>query len=137
MAVYKRGYQRYDGPLVGQWQRLLAFPRFAWRRLLGQRLVIIALMLSIIPNVVAATFIYLGNHQELWRGLGMRDAARLLDVNGNFFLIFTNTQALFAIVVAALTGPGLIAPDLANGGLPLYFSRPLTRRDYVVARMIV
>ena len=29
--------------------------------------------------------------------------------------------------LAALAGPGLIAPDLANNALPLYFSRPLTR----------
>jgi ABC-2 type transport system permease protein len=137
MAVYKRGYQRYTGPVTGEWTRLLAFPRFAWRRLLGQRLVIIALMISILPVIVAATFIYLGNHQELWRGLRMGEEARLLDPNGSFFLIFTNAQAALAVMVAALTGPGLIAPDLANGGLPLYFSRPLTRRDYVLARLIV
>lgn len=137
MAVYKRGYQRYTGPLTGEWTRLLAYPRFAWQRLLAQRLVIIALMLSVLPILVAATFIYLGSHQELWRGMGMGDAARLLEVNGLFFLVFTNVQAGFAVVVAALTGPGLIAPDLANGGLPLYFSRPLTRRDYVLSRMLV
>ena len=137
MAVYKRGYQRYTGPVTGHGTRLLAFPRFAWRRLLGQRLVIVAIMLSILPVLLAALFIYLGNHQELWRGLGMGDAARLLDVNGTFFLLLTNSQATFAVIVAALTGPGLIAPDLANGGLPLYFSRPLTRRDYVLARLIV
>ena len=137
MAVYKRGYQRYGGPLTGHWTRLLAFPRFAWRRLIGQRLVIIALMVSIIPVLVAATFIYLANHQELWQGLGMTGAAELLDINGSFFLIFTNSQAVIAIIVAALTGPGLIAPDLANGALPLYFSRPLTRLDYVLARLIV
>ena len=137
MAVYKRGYQRYTGPVTGHGTRLLAFPRFAWRRLLGQRLVIVAIMLSILPVLLAALFIYLGNHQELWRGLGMGDAARLLDVNGTFFLLLTNSQATFAVIVAALTGPGLIAPDLANGGLPLYFSRPLTRRDYVIARLIV
>lgn len=137
MAVYKRGYQRYNGPLTGHWTRLLAFPRFAWSRLLGQRLVIVALVASIIPVMVAATFIYLSNHLELWRGLGMGEAAELLEINGSFFLIFTNVQAIIAVIVAALTGPGLIAPDLANGGLPLYFSRPLTRRDYVLARLIV
>ena len=36
MAVYKRGYRRYDGPLADRWTRLLAFPRFAWRRLFGR-----------------------------------------------------------------------------------------------------
>ena len=39
--------------------------------------------------------------------------------------------------LGALAGPGLIAPDLANNALPLYFSRPLTRWSYALARMTV
>jgi ABC-2 type transport system permease protein len=31
----------------------------------------------------------------------------------------------------------LIAPDLANGALPLYFSRPMSRAEYVLARLLV
>jgi ABC-2 type transport system permease protein len=44
---------------------------------------------------------------------------------------------VFAIILSAFAGPSLVAPDLANGALPLYFSRPLTRATYVVSRMIV
>ena len=43
----------------------------------------------------------------------------------------------FAVFLAALAGPGLIAPDLANNALPLYFSRPLTRWSYALARLTV
>ena len=46
-------------------------------------------------------------------------------------------QAGFAVFLAALAGPGLIAPDLANNALPLYFSRPLTRWSYALARLTV
>ena len=46
-------------------------------------------------------------------------------------------QAGFAVFLAALAGPGLIAPDLANNALPLYFSRPLTRWTYALARLTV
>ena len=46
-----------------------------------------------------------------------------------------NVQSFFVIFLAALTGPGLIAPDLANNALPLYFSRPLKRLDYAIARL--
>ncbi len=137
MAVYKRGYQRYSGPLTGRWTRLLAFPRFAWRRMMDQRLVLIALMLSMLPVVVAMAMIYVGNRQDLWRGLGMGDAAKMLEINASFFLIWMNAQAAFAVILAALAGPGLVAPDLANGGLSLYFSRPQTPRDYAAARLIV
>ena len=37
MAVYKRGYQRYQGALTSQWSRLMVLPRFAWERLMQQR----------------------------------------------------------------------------------------------------
>jgi ABC-2 type transport system permease protein len=58
-------------------------------------------------------------------------------VDGRFFSIFMYVQAGFAVFLAALAGPGLIAPDLANNALPLYFSRPLTRWSYALARLMV
>jgi ABC-2 type transport system permease protein len=136
MAVYKRGYQRYQGTLTTHWTRVLAFPRFAWRRLAEQRLVAIVLMASFFWPLLCAGFIYLSNHSELWEAIGP-GLARLLEINGNFFLVFINVQSFFAMVLAALAGPGLVAPDLANNALPLYFSRPLSRLDYVVSRLLV
>ncbi len=136
MAVYKRGYQRYRGPLTGHWTRLLALPRFAWDRLLQQRLVVLLLVVSMVWPLLCAVFIYLANHSALWVGMSP-DFAKILEVNGRFFIIFMNVQSVFALLLAALAGPGLIAPDLSNNALPLYFSRPLTRFDYVLAKLMV
>lgn len=136
MAVYKRGYQRYQGALTSRWERLLVLPRFAWHRLLQQRLLLVLFMASLFWPLACAVFIYISNHSELWAGLS-RDVARLLEINGTFFLTFMNVQAVFAVVLSAFAGPSLVAPDLANNALPLYFSRPLSRTDYVLARMAV
>lgn len=136
MAVYKRGYERYRGPLTSHTTRLLAMPQFAWDRLMQQRLVIILIALSMVWPLLCGGFIYLANHLSLFQGFG-GDFRKMIQINGQFFLIFMNTQAVFSVLLAALTGPGLIAPDLANNALPLYFSRPLTRVDYVGARMAV
>lgn len=136
MAVYKRGYQRYRGPLTGHWTRLLALPRFAWERLFQQRLVVVFLVVALVWPLLCAGFIYIANHSELWAGLGP-GAAKFLEINGRFFIVFMNLQAVFAVLLAALAGPGLIAPDLANNALQLYFSRPLSRPDYVLARLLV
>lgn len=137
MAVYKRGYQRYSGPRTGRWTRLMAMPRFAWRRLFEQRLVVIALIVSLFWPAICALFIYVSNHSELWAGLGAGALTDLLNINANFFLVFLGWQATSAMIVAALAGPGLIAPDLSNNALPLYFSRPMTRWEYVLSRLIV
>ena len=39
MAIYRRGYTRYDGELTSHLTRLGVLPKFAWQQLMGQRLV--------------------------------------------------------------------------------------------------
>lgn len=136
MAVYKRGYQRYQGQLTGRFTRLMALPRYAWARLFQQRLLLVVLVASIFWPIACALFIYVSNHAELWQGMAP-GLAKFLEIDGQFFMVFMDSQATFALLLAALTGPGLIAPDLANNALPLYFSRPLSRAEYVLARMMV
>lgn len=136
MAVYKRGYSRYTADLTSRTQRLLAVPRFMWSRLFGQRFVVALFVAALFWPLLCSLFVYVSNHSELWAGFG-RDMARMLEINGKFFLVFMNVQSVFAMILAAMAGPGLIAPDIANNALPLYFSRPLSRVDYVLARFIV
>jgi ABC-2 type transport system permease protein len=136
MAVYRRGYERYRGDLTGRWTRLLVLPRFAWQRLLQQRLVVIILVVSLFWPLACGLFIYLSNHRELLLGFGPDNPA-FFEINNTFFLIFMNTQSVFAVILSAFAGPSLIAPDLSNGALALYFSRPLSRLEYVLARLIV
>jgi ABC-2 type transport system permease protein len=114
----------------------MVLPRYAWRRLYEQRLVLLLTMVSFVWPLLCAGFIYLTNHVELLQGLD-KDFLEFIKVNGRFFSIFMYVQAGFAVFLAALAGPGLIAPDLSNNALPLYFSRPLTRWSYALARLTV
>lgn len=134
MAIYKRGYQRYQGETTSRLTRFLALPRFAWRRLLDQKMILIALIASLFWPLGCAVFIYVANHNELWSSFSS-EVGRFLDINADFFLTFMTAQSTMAVVMASLAGPGLIAPDLTNNALPLYFSRPQSRLDYVLARL--
>lgn len=136
MAVYKRGYSRYTGDLTSRWQRLVAVPRFMWSRLFGQRFVVALFVGALFWPMLCCLFVYVSNHSELWSGFG-RDMMKMLEINGKFFLVFMNVQSIFAMILASMAGPGLIAPDIANNALPLYFSRPQSRVDYVLSRFIV
>jgi len=135
MAVYRRGYQRYQGELTGRWARLLVLPRFAWERLMAQRLVVILFVVATFWPVACAVFVYLSHHTELLQGFGQ--VGNFLKIDSDFFVVFMNAQAVFAIILSAFAGPSLIAPDLANGALSLYFSRPLSRPEYIFSRMLV
>jgi ABC-2 type transport system permease protein len=136
VAVYKRGYRRYDGPLTGRWTRFLVLPRYAWRNLYQQRLVLLLTTVAFIWPLLCAAFVYLTNHVDLLQGLD-QEFLDFIRVDGRFFSIFMYVQGGFAVFLAALAGPGLVAPDLANNALPLYFSRPLTRWSYALARLTV
>jgi len=114
----------------------MVLPRYAWRRQYEQRLVVVLTMAAFIWPLLCAGFIYLTNHVELLQGLEA-EFREFIQVNGRFFSIFMYVQAGCAVFLAALAGPGLVAPDLANNALPLYFSRPLTRWSYALARLTV
>src|SRR3954467_14583980 len=136
MAVYKRGYQRYAGPLSSRWTRFMVLPRYAWRKLYQQRLVLLLTMTAFVWPLLCAGFVYLTNHAELLQGLEPEFRA-FIQVDGRFFSIFMYVQGACAVFLTALAGPGLVAPDLANKALPLYFSRPLRRWTYALARLTV
>src|SRR6187397_1744259 len=136
MGVYKQGYRRYSGPLTGRWTRFTVLPRYAWRRLYQQRLVLMLTVVAFVWPLLCAGFVYVTNHATLMQGLPP-EFRRFIQVDGSFFRIFMYVQAIFAVFLAALAGPGLLAPDLANNALPLYFSRPLTRWSYALARLTV
>ena len=112
----------------------MVLPKFAWRQLASERLMISVLVAAMFWPIACALFVYVANRADLLAGFG--ELPDFLRVDSTFFHIFMGAQSVFAIVLAALVGPGLIAPDLSNGALPLYFSRPLSRTEYVVARMM-
>ena len=48
---------------------------------------------------------------------------------------FLRTETFFAMVLILFTGPNLISQDLRYNALPLYFSRPLRRIDYLLGKL--
>ena len=103
MAIYKRGYQRYRGPLTGHWTRFIVLPRYAWRKLYQQRLVILLTMLAFVWPLLCAGFVYLTNHADLLPGLDA-EFLQFIKVDGRFFSIFMYVQAGFAVFLAAYNG---------------------------------
>jgi ABC-2 type transport system permease protein len=136
MAVYKRGYQRYNGAMTGRLTRLMVLPGYSWRDLLKKRLMVSLLIISMFWPLGCIGFIYFSNHLDLLVNLGPKFKS-FLQIDSRFFLIFMRIQAVFSILIAIFAAPGLIAPDLSNNALQLYFSRPFSRAEYVLSRMIV
>lgn len=136
MAVYKRGYQRYHGPITGRLARIMVLPGYAWRNLFKKRLMVSLLIMSMFWPLFCVAFIYIANNLDMLVSIGP-GLDKFLQIDNRFFLIFMRVQAVFSIVISVFAGPGLVAPDLSNNALQLYFSRPFSRAEYVFSRMMV
>jgi ABC-2 type transport system permease protein len=136
MAVYKRNYQRYEGTLSPARWRFLVLPRYAFAYLFRSRFFTGFFMICFICPLIAAVLIYLRHNISMITAFKL-DVDRLVPIDEKFFLVLLTIQGTLGFILASFVGPGLVAPDLANNALPLYFSRPFSRTEYVLGKMTV
>jgi ABC-2 type transport system permease protein len=136
MAVYRRRYQPADAGWTARGGRLLVFARYATRELLASRSFVAYFTLSFAAPVVGAFIIYL-HYNPLGLKVLQTTVNELLPIDASFFLRFLLIQTALGSLLAAVAGPGLVAPDLANNALALYLARPIRKRDYVAGKLVV
>jgi ABC-2 type transport system permease protein len=136
MAVYRRTYTSYAGPLTPSWSRSLVLFRYSRRKLFRSKFQTGLFVLCFFFPLGCLLTIYLAHNLsflERFGGVG----GSFLSIDNKFFLFYLGVQGVLAFVLTAFTGPGLISPDLANGALPLYFCRPFSRAEYVLGKASV
>lgn len=133
MAVYKRTYKPYDGPLTGERTRFLVLPRYAFQELFESRVLAAFLVLCLVPFLVELTTVYIANSAAA-RALLHIPAPPSDFLQKQFFLVALTIQGFLAFFLTAWVAPVLVSPDLVNGALPLYLSRPLSRAEYVLGK---
>jgi ABC-2 type transport system permease protein len=136
MAVYKRTYKGYSGPLTAAWSRFTILPRYSYARLFQSKFLIIFLVACFFYPLGCAGFIYLSHNLSFLKTFNIQ-AGKLLDIDGRFFITYCVVQGAMAYLLTALVGPSLVSPDLTNNALPLYFCRPFSRAEYVAGKMSV
>jgi ABC-2 type transport system permease protein len=136
MAVYRRSYTAYDGPLTPAWSRFLILPRTSYARLWQSRFLVMFFVACYFYPLGLAAYIYLAHNLALFESLGV-PAARIFTVEPAVFLYYCWVQGALAYILTAFVGPNLVSPDLSNNALPLYLCRPFTRAEYVLGKMSV
>jgi ABC-2 type transport system permease protein len=125
-TIYDIGYRGYDGPRLGRRGAIGAILAAGLRSIFGMgrsaRSKVLpwgAVILAIIPAGVAVAIKVLAN-----------DIVQLYSYDDYLW----QTGALLPIFVAA-QAPELVVNDMRHRVLPLYFSRPISRFDYVAAKL--
>lgn len=133
MAVYKHSYRIYSGETSPRWSRFLILTRYSARTLFESKILIALFAVCLFFPLLCTVALYLNHNTSVLAQLRFT-GDHLFEIDGKFFMLFLSVQSSLAFLLTAIVGPGLVAPDLANNALPLYFCRPLTRSEYVLGR---
>jgi ABC-2 type transport system permease protein len=132
VAVYRRAYRPYDGPLTPERSRFLAVSRYAIVELSESKVLMAFVVLCLFPFLIEAIGIYVANSAAARALLRISGGAN--PMRAEFFGGALAVQGSLAAMLAAWVAPVLVSPDLVNGALPLYLSRPLSRAEYVLGK---
>ncbi len=135
MAVYKRTYKVYRGALTPAWSRFAVLTRYSLSNLFDSKLFTAYALLCLLPFLGGIAQIYLTHSSTAQLLLGVRfNGFRL---NNTWFATVLNIQAAFGFIMVAWAAPGMVTRDFANQALQLYFSRPLSRAEYILGKFSV
>ncbi|HVX29482.1 MAG TPA: ABC transporter permease subunit [Nitrolancea sp.] len=125
--IFDRGYRHYDGPREGRRHAIQALIIYSIKRGLGIKKRWTA---KIIPILIYAFAFF-----PVLIIIGIRafagDAAASLS-----YLSLYGAISVIMVVFAAATAPEMLCDDRRQRVLPLYFSRAISRGDYLLAKIV-
>jgi ABC-2 type transport system permease protein len=125
-VIHDLGYRRYDGPRLGRAQIVRALTWHSFRSAWGIGRGIKAKIVPILA-VIAMCLPAFANAFAVARG-----QPRLF----GYDVYVPQLRVVVLIVFISAQAPELVSRDLRSHVLPLYFSRPLRRGDYPLAKYI-
>jgi ABC-2 type transport system permease protein len=136
MAVYRRTYKAYRGPLTPAWSRFTVLSRYGFSTLFESRPFTAFAVLCMVPFLFGLVFIYFVHSTAVQALLGLRFGKELA-IDNYWFMGFLSVEAWLAFVLTAWAGPGMVSKDFANQSVQLYLSRPLSRAEYLLGKVSV
>jgi len=123
-VIHDIGYQRYTGPRLGRGYAVrslyahgvrsaFGFGRSAKAKVFPWIIVGLITMVAVVLTVIRS-----------------QTGAAVIT-----YWAFVGSISILIIFFSAIVAPELVSRDLRGGVLPLYFSRPLTRVDYALAKL--
>jgi ABC-2 type transport system permease protein len=126
-TIYDRGYRHYEGPREGRGRRVRAIAVAGVRRVLGlkRNWKTKVVPWGLLVLAFGPVFAFIGARVLVGEAVGeFLGYGRYLRVVAGLLLLF-----------AATAGPELLCPDRRQNVLALIFTRPVTRSDYLVAKL--
>lgn len=127
MPIHYQGYRRYGGRREPPGRAWWVIARAGLLQRLRERRFLALLLVAWFPLIVRAVQFYVSSNFT---------QMSFLAPSAGTFLEFLNQQSFFVFLVTIYVGSGLIADDRRANALQVYFSRPLTRVEYIVGKLV-
>ena len=129
MPIHDQSYRRYGGEreLVGRAWMVIA--RNGIETMARKRIFFALLLASWAPLIGWALYLYMK--------INYGAALPVLEVTASRFRTFLEWQNPFLFVITVWVGAGLIANDKRANALQIYLSKPLTRFEYIVGKLLI
>lgn len=124
--VFDRGYRHYDGRREGRAHAIRALIVYSLKRGVGIKKRWTAKIIPILLYVAAFLPVIVI--------IGIRALAGRLGANFGYPNLYSALSTIM-LIFAAATAPEMLADDRRQQVLPLYFSRPISRGDYLLAKV--
>jgi ABC-2 type transport system permease protein len=148
MPIFDQGYQHWDGALSGHLCRWWTITRHGVRAQLRSRFVRLFLVFAYVPAlaliaVLAVWGLLEQQAQSVLSFLNRLLPAEMIAQPQDYrvavwtiaYSFFFKAELFISMLMILLIGPNLISRDLRFNALPLYFSRPLRRFDYLFGKL--
>jgi len=131
MPIHDQGYRRYGGNRARTGTGWMVIARAGIRTLLSKRAFLGLLLVSWFPFFVRAVQFYAAaNFTSI-------PQASMLAPSADTFRQFLEQQQTFVFFVTVYVGAGLIANDRRANALQIYLSKPLTRAEYILGKLVI
>ena len=139
MSVFKRTYRPFTGTPTTRAARFSVLMRYSLADIWSSRITNILFVVCMLPTLIAMSAIYIMNNDAVRMLLAAsnRGAPPTIAINERYFYVILQAQCWLALVLTAWIGPRLISLDLSNNALPTILSHPISRIEYVLAKLTV
>jgi ABC-2 type transport system permease protein len=139
LAVYERTYRAYEGTLTPQNKRFLVLPRYAFTEVFRSKIFIAFLVACFLVPLVLTLMIYMPHNSTFIKTIETVSggAVELQFKVSYYFWAFMIPQGFFSFFLSLIVGPALVSADMRNNAIPLYLSRPFSRKDYILGKLCV
>lgn len=126
MPIHDLSYQHWAGDWTSHPYRWWVITRQGIIQLAKKRSFLVLLFLALIPFLVRCVILY---------GAVVMNRISFIRIDAKFFEAFLSQQLFFTFIIAIYSGAGLIANDHKANALQIYFSKAITRRDYLIGKL--